>query len=393
MSEKNTKKFFIIAGEASGDVLGGKLIAEIKSQFHGKENLEFIGVGGANMQAQGLKSIFDMNELSIMGFVEVVPHIAKLMGRINQTAQSARESKPDYIITIDSPDFNFRVLEKLKNYKEAKKIHLIAPSVWAYREKRAKKIAALYDLLLVILPFEPPYFSKYNLKTVFIGHPIIENVPDFTTKQVESEAFRKKHGFYHDDTLLYVTPGSRIGEVKKIFPHFIEAINALKPRLKNLSVVIPAVAKTKHIIEKLALDLDVKYVIVDANGEHAEKHEALLASDCALAKSGTNTLEASIYQLPMVVCYKVNFVTYVMAKILLRIRFANLVNLILEREVIPELIQQKCTAKEIVDTLERLIKDKTLAQKQISESKIALKVLGLESLSPTKKAVVEILSL
>lgn len=389
MVATSKKKFFIIAGEASGDVLGGKLIAEIKSQFQDKSNLEFIGIGGTNMQEQGLQSIFDMNELSIMGFVEVVPHIAKLLSRISQTAEAIKKEKPDYVITIDSPDFCFRVMEKLKDFKETKKIHLIAPSVWAYREKRAKKIAALYDLLLVILPFEPPYFSKYNLKTVFIGHPIIENAPDFQNKVIERENFRKKFGFYEEDNLIYITPGSRIGEVKKIFPHFIEAINMLKPKLKNLSVVIPAVSKTKHIVEKLAQNFEVKYAIV----EGSEKHSALFAADFALAKSGTNTLEASLYHLPMVVCYKVNFATYVMAKLLLRIRFANLINLILEREVIPELIQQKCTAKEIADNLEKLIKDKNLAQKQIVESKIALKVLGLESLSPTKKAVAEILSL
>jgi len=386
-----TKKFFIIAGEASGDVLGGKLICEIKSQMlQQNEVAEFIGVGGENMKAQGLKSIFSMSDLSVMGFVEILPHLFTLLARIKQTADEIIASKPDFIITIDSPDFNFRVMEKLKKYKFAKKIHLIAPSVWAYRAKRAQKISYLYDLLLTILPFEPPYFTKYGLKAVFIGHPIIENAPDMSKKNQISQEFRQKNGFYEQDNLLYVTPGSRIGEVRKIFPEFIAAINILKTKIDNLSVIIATVSKTQNIVEKMAKNLEVKYVLVSPN----EKNQALFAADFSLAKSGTNALESSLYQVPMVVCYKVNFITYVMAKILLKIKFANLINLIMNKEIIPELIQKNCTSEIIARKCEELMKNKTLAQLQIKNSKDGLKILGLNAeINPTKKAVHEIFAL
>ena len=182
-----TKKFFIIAGEASGDVLGAKLIDEIKQKFLAKDEMvEFIGVGGKSMQEAGLRSIFAMEDLSIMGFVEVLPHLFKILKRINQTADEIIAQKPDFIITIDSPDFNFRVMKKVKNYKGAKKIHLVAPSVWAYREQRARKVAQLYDLLLAILPFEPPYFTKYNLKLDWIVKNISNDfgIPDKDCEEI-----------------------------------------------------------------------------------------------------------------------------------------------------------------------------------------------------------------
>ncbi len=386
-----TKKFFIIAGEPSGDLLGGKLINEIKTQFvQKKEAVEFFGVGGEHMERAGLQSIFPMSDLSVMGFVEVLPHIFKLLSRIKQAAAAAIANDPDYIITIDSPDFNFRVMERLKDYHSAKKIHLIAPSVWAYRKGRAKKVARLYDLLLTILPFEPPYFTRYNLTTVFVGHPIVENAPDMALKDEANLRFREKNGFYASDTLLYVTPGSRKGEVARIFPEFIAAINLLKSRVDNLSVVIPVVEKTRSLIEKMAKDLEVKYVLIDS----LEKSDALFAANFSLAKSGTNTLESSLYELPMVVAYKVNFITYCLAKLLLKIRFANLINLIMESEVIPEMIQQNCNAKAIAARLEAIINNRKVAQLQIDNSKTALKILGVDAAKqPTAKAVAAILAL
>lgn len=386
-----TKKFFIIAGEASGDLLGGKIIAEIKAQM-AKQNevAEFVGVGGELMQAEGLQTIFSMSDLSVMGFVEVVPHLLTLLERIDQTVAAVRLHQPDFIITIDSPDFNFRVMSRLKNFTKAKKIHLIAPSVWAYRASRAKKIAQLYDLLLTILPFEPPYFARHGLKTVFIGHPVMENAPDMSLKDEANIRFRQKNGFYESDTIIYLTPGSRKGEVKKIFPEFIKTINLLKTRVDNLSVVIAAVEKTRNKVEKMAKQLEVKYVILNS----AEKNDALFAANFALAKSGTNTLEASLYNLPMIVCYKVNFITYILAKFLLRIKFANLINLILEKEIIPEMIQQNCDAEIIAKRLEDLINNKKIANLQIENSKIALKILGLDAAEkPTRKAVSEIFKL
>lgn len=382
-----TKKFFLIAGEASGDLLGSKLIQEIKLR---KPDAKIIGVGGELMQKEGLKSIFPMNDLAVMGFLEVLPHLFKILSRIKETALAIENEKPDFVITIDSPDFCFRVIKKLSKEVITKKIHLIAPSVWAYRAGRAKKVAKLYDLLLCILPFEPPYFEKYGLKSVFIGHPLLQNAPDFLKKDQENLSFRKKYNILENDLLILATPGSRTSEVKKIFPEFISALNILSQKFPNLKVAIPVVTKTKNLVEEMAKNLQMPYFLI----EKEEKESMFFAGDFALAKSGTNTLEFSLYHIPLLVAYKVNFLTYLIVKSLVKIKFANLINLILNEEIIPELLQKKCQANLIAHNLENLILDKNLAQKQIEKSQVALKIMGLgEVENPSKKAVKEILAL
>jgi len=393
-------KFFIIAGEASGDLLGSKIITELQERAKkSKQKFEFVGVGGDLMKSQGLKSIFAMEELSVMGFSEVVPHIPRLLKRINQTVQFIKKEKPHHIITIDSPDFCFRVVKKLKSeysksselfqkFSNIKKTHLIAPSVWAYREKRAQKIARLYDLLLAILPFEPPYFEKYSLKTVFIGNPVVEKSPDFAKKEVLNKKFRQKYKIKTDDILIYITPGSRNGEVKRIFPEFIKAISLLSKTYPNIKIAIPLVAKTSDLVRRMSQKLVVNYQLIDSK----EKESALFAANFALAKSGTNTIEISLYQIPMIIAYKVSFFTYILAKILLKVKFANLINLILNKEVIPEMIQKNCRGTKICNELLKLVGSSKASQQQIDDSKISLNILGLNSkISSTKKCVNAIL--
>ncbi len=403
------KKFFIIAGEASGDLLGSKLMQELKIELAAKNcQAEFVGVGGKLMQEQGLASIFPMEELSIMGFLEVVPHIPKLLRRINQTGSKIIDINPDFVITIDSPDFCFRVMKKLKSrinsedlcvpcsgfgkpYKaNFKKIHLIAPSVWAYREGRAAKIAKLYDLLLAILPFEPPYFEKYNLKTVFIGHPIVEKAPDFSKKEILNLEFRAKYKIAPSDVVLCVTPGSRNGEVKRIFPEFISAINLLLEKKPNLKIVIPLVDKTRALVSEMAKEIKSEYFLIEKD----DKESTFFAADFALAKSGTNTVEFSLYRLPMLIAYKINFITHFLVKMMIKIKYANLINLISNKEVIPEMLQKDCEGQKIFMKLENLINDKNLAQKQIDESQLALRMMGYESVEKSStKAAKEILNM
>lgn len=381
------KKFFIIAGEASGDLLGSKLMIELKKE---NPNSKFIGVGGSLMQEQGLKSIFDFKELSIMGFVEVLPKIFRMIQLIKQTANRIIAEKPDYLITIDSPDFCFRVVKKLKNYKNFKKIHLIAPSVWAYRENRAEKISKIYDLLLAILPFEPPYFTKYGLKTVFIGHPIIENSPNLSKKHEYNLQFRNKYSIKENDKVIILMAGSRVSEVKKIFPEFINAVNLIYQNNKNITVILPLTSKTKDLTIEMAKNLKTNYVFVE--GE--EKYKALYAGDFALAKSGTNNIEISLYQIPMIIAYKVNFITHFILKKMVRIKFANLINLILNQEIIPEMLQKNCNSKNIAQTLLKLMENKNFLQKQIKFSQDALNLMGLNfKESPSKKGALEILKL
>ena len=251
-------------------------------------------------------------------------------------------------------------------------------------------MATLHDLLLAILPFEPPYFEKYGLKTVFIGNPIIENAPDFAKKDQENFAFRKKYLLKEDDILICITPGSRNGEVKRIFPEFIGAVNLLAEKIPNLKVVIPLIDKTRELVFEMVQELKVEYFLI----EKEEKNSAFFAANFALAKSGTNALEFSLYHVPMLIAYKINFITHFIVKRMVKIIYANLINLILNKELIPEMLQDNCEAKKIAVVLEKLISDKNLAEKQINESVGVLKLMGLGNIeNPSQKAASEIMKL
>ncbi len=384
-------KIFIIAGEPSGDVLGGKLMAEIKQQSN---TVEFVGVGGAKMEEQGLNSIFPIDDLSLMGFVEVVPHIPKLLKRINQTVATIIDQKADMVITIDSPDFCFRVISKLNKNplaKKIKKVHFIAPTVWAYREKRAEKISKLYDLLLVILPFEPPYFEKHGLETLFIGHPITESACALLQRDLSAARaeFLESHKISPNELVICAMAGSRLGEVKRILPEIIGAINILAVQNPNLVVLMPVIKKTKELVEGYSKQLQTRVILIDEQ----QKYQAFTASNLAIAKSGTNNLEIAIAGLPMITVYKINPITHWLIKDMIKVKFANLINIILNRELIPEMIQDNCNPKKIADVAQNLISNPALMQNQISESQNILKILGLNSSeTPSKKAAKKILS-
>ena len=364
-------KFFVIAGESSGDLLGSELIKELKTQY---PSAVFVGVGGKLMQEQGLTSIFPITDLMVMGFVEVLPHLFTILTRIKQTVLAIKNHQPDYLITIDSPDFCFRVVKTIVRqsiFNTIKKVHLVAPSVWAYRPKRAQKIAKLYNLLLTLLPFEPPYFTKYGLKTVFIGHPLLEKMPSKQQIQENNLQFRKEHNINLQQTILLITPGSRMSEIKYLLPIFIEVINQIWQQKPDLVVVLAVTQKTENIIPQMASKIKARCIFID----HKQKDLAFSASNYALAKSGTNTLEIAMHQTPMVVAYKTNIISYLIIKSLAKIKFANLLNLLQNKEIIPELLQNNCQVNKIFFTLNNLINNNFLAQQQITDCLISLKMM------------------
>jgi lipid-A-disaccharide synthase len=364
-------KFFVIAGESSGDLLGSELIKELKTQY---PSAVFVGVGGKLMQEQGLTSIFPITDLMVMGFVEVLPHLFTILTRIKQTVLAIKNHQPDYLITIDSPDFCFRVVKTIVRqsiFNTIKKVHLVAPSVWAYRPKRAQKIAKLYNLLLTLLPFEPPYFTKYGLKTVFIGHPLLEKMPSKQQIQENNLQFRKEHNINLQQTILLITPGSRMSEIKYLLPIFIEVINQIWQQKPDLVVVLAVTQKTENIIPQMASKIKARCIFID----HKQKDLAFSASNYALAKSGTNTLEIAMHQIPMVVAYKTNIISYLIIKSLAKIKFANLLNLLQNKEIIPELLQNNCQVNKIFFTLNNLINNNFLAQQQINDCLISLQMM------------------
>lgn len=377
----NGPKIMLVAGEASGDQLGGRLMAAIKQR---EPNARFIGVGGPRMESEGLKSLFPMNEMSVMGLAEVVPHIPHLLKRISQTADYAKSERPDAVVTIDAPDFSFRVGKKLKG-KGIPLIHYVAPSVWAWREGRAKKIAGFLDHLLALLPFEPPYFEKEGLPTTFIGHSAVEERHDG-----DGERFRAQHSISADKKLLAVLPGSRNSEVKRLLPVFREVIDAIAINYPDARIVVPTVSKVADTVraEMASWPLDPIVVATDQ-----ERHDAFAAANCALAASGTVSLELAIAGVPHVIAYQVNAITGWIAKRLIKIDTVTIVNLVLKRKLIPEFLQENCKATNIIPVLDELLAEGPVRSDQKAGFDDACTMLGFGDRAPSQKAAERILEI
>jgi len=373
---------YIIAGEASGDILGGRLMASLKEK---NPDMVFAGVGGIKMEAEGLKSLFPMHELSVMGLTEIVPHIPRLMRRIRETVADILKRRPVVLVTIDSPGFSFRVAKKLKG-KGIQLIHYVAPSVWAWKPGRARKVAAFLDHLLTLLPFEPPYFEKEGLAATFTGHPVVES----DAGKGDGDAFRIRHGIDKGTPLITVLPGSRGGEVKALLPVFRETLNLLSRSLKDMRVVIPTIPHLKEKIISETADWPVKVLCIEGDDE---KFSAFAASDVALAASGTVSLELAMAETPAVIAYKVSPVTAWLARRLLKTPYASLINVVLEREAVPEYLQENCRAENLCEGLLKLLSDDQIRTRQIEDMNEALKRMGRDGPSPSGRAADTILEI
>ena len=335
---------YLVAGEASGDILGSRLIKALKEK---SPDCIISGIGGALMAQQGLHSLFPLQELSIMGILEVLPHIPRILKRLNDTEQDILLKKPDIVITIDAKGFSFRLAKRLKKYGFPL-VHYTAPSVWAWRPKRAQQIARFLDHLLVLFPFEPPYFEKVGLPTTFVGHPLIEEKFD-TSK---STMMRKKFSLEKDKKLICLLPGSRTREVYSLLPIFIEALQQFTQKIKNFHVVIPTLPHFETYIRQEMEKTNLKFSLI--TDEH-EKYQAMIASDAAIAASGTVTLELGLTQTPFLVAYKVNPLTALILKRLMRIPYVCMVNILLNKPLIGEFIQKNCRPNLISDHLYKIL--------------------------------------
>ncbi|WP_259779761.1 lipid-A-disaccharide synthase [Aestuariispira ectoiniformans] len=325
-------KIFLVAGEASGDALGARLMAALKTL---SADITFCGVGGPLMEAEGMKSLFPMHELSVMGLVEILPHVRKLFRRIKQTAKAVEKSAPDAVVTIDSPGFAHQLAGRIQHI-DCPKIHYVAPSVWAWKPGRVHKCKKHFDHLLALLPFEPPYFEAVGLPCHFVGHSVLESGAD----QGNGPAFRAKYGISSEDKILCVLPGSRRGEVSRLLPVFGETVHRVADNTDNLHVVVPTTEGVKELVEETVKDWPVQPIMISGQ---IEKYDAMAASDVALAASGTVALELAMARLPTVIGYKVSPITYFLAKRLVKTPYAHLLNTILDRFVVPERIQNDCT--------------------------------------------------
>jgi len=380
----DTALIFLIAGESSGDLLGANLMKSIDAKAKG--SIRFAGVGGPEMTSSGLNSLFPMEDLAVMGVFEVLPRLPLLLKRINETADEVERLKPDVLVTIDAPDFCFRVIKKLKSRGvKIPKVHYVAPSVWAWRPGRAKKVAGFLDHLLCLLPFEPPYFEKEGLAATFVGHPVVET----HIQDADGEGFRARHVIAKDVPLLMVLPGSRMGEVEKLMGVFGETVSKLAPQFADLQVVIPTVAHVEDRVRELSANWAVDVLVVRGD----EKNEAFMAANVALAASGTVALELAMAGLPNVIAYRFNALTGFIAKRVIKTPYANLINIILGQETIPEFIQENCTAENLSREIARLFDDENAKIAQITAAQKAMKQLGLGGAAPGQIAADVVLSL
>ncbi|MBQ8481082.1 MAG: lipid-A-disaccharide synthase [Alphaproteobacteria bacterium] len=380
-------KYYLIAGEPSGDALGARLMEAIKRN---DKQAQFFGLGGDSMQAQGLKSLFNISDLAVMGLAEVIPSIPRIMGRIKQTTADIQSANPDVIITIDSWSFCARIHKKIRKLKLGiPQVHYVAPQVWAWKKKRARTMYKYVDLLLTLFPHEPKYFTPYNLNAVFVGHPVIESA---IVNGKNKGEFRKNHNIKPEQKLMLVLPGSRHNEVERLLPDFLAVVKKMINKHPEFVYVIPTVSTVAEKVKKMVAVSGLPIEIVE--GEQ-ERHNAFQDADLAIAASGTVALELAIVDVPHIIAYKVPKLTEWVARHFIHIQFVNLTNILLGREIVPELLQEACNPDNIMAYIEQFLQKQILYKRQMDGFEKLRKKLGMGEQTPSDnacQAVMELIS-
>lgn len=380
LTSQSEPVFAIVVGEHSGDTLGAGLMVALQKKF---PQAKFIGIGGDKMQKLGFTSLFAMEELAVMGIVEVLGRLRRLLHIRKSLVDYFISNQPDVFIGIDAPDFNIGLELRLKAHK-IKTVHYVSPSVWAWREKRIFKIAKATDMVLSLLPFEKAFYDKHQVPCTFVGHPLADDIP----MENDKEKARRELGLPSDSKVLALMPGSRGGELSRLLAPFFASAEQLKQNDENLIIIAPMVSEKRaqqfnKIKAEIAPNLVVE-VIID------KTQTVMAASDCLLTASGTVTLEAALIKRPMVICYKFNLLTYWLAKWLVKLQWFSLPNLLANKTLVPELLQDEVCAERIIPLVkERLYQDQT----QLNDSFITIhQQLKCNASEQAANAVIAILS-
>ncbi len=349
------KKIFILTGEPSGDKLASTVISKLKQN---NSDIEYSCVGGAHLNSLGIKSIYDLKQITYIGFTSVLLNIFKIKKKINETVNKIIEFKPDILFSVDSPDFTLRVAEKVKKIDpNIKTIHYVAPQVWVWREGRVKKFKKFLDHILLLFNFEKKYFDKENINNTFVGHPLLEK--SIKSKTDLSNLIPK------DKKIISIFAGSRSSETSILLPILIDFIKLMTDKFNDYLFVFHATEENKNYINDniKSANLDNIQVISDEN----VKSQILSNSVFAVSKSGTVSLEICNAKIPSIIIYKMNFINFMIVKFLVKVKFANIINIINNKEVIPELIQNECNSKEIFKSVIYFLKNPALMDKQIND--------------------------
>ena len=376
---------FLVTGEPSGDALGGALIAALRQRTKG--HLRIAGIGGERMREEGLQSLVPLSDLAVAGVAEVLPRAPAILRHVRETVAAIAALRPDAVVTIDSSGFTWRIAQRLRRRgNDVPLIHYVAPMVWAWRAGRARRMARWYDHLLALLPFEPPYFERIGLACDHVGHPVVEG----GAGRGDGRRFRASHGLAAEELLLTVLPGSRGGEVERLLPIFGRALALAEPTLGQFRVVVPTVVTVAAAVEEAVGAWPGRPIVVCRPDE---KYDGFAASHAALAASGTVALELALAGLPMVVGYRLNRLTEMVLAHAVKVRHVNLVNLLLDRPLVPELLGPDCTPEKLAAALVPLVRDERVRAAHRQGYDRAMRRLGAEGPSPSLRAADRVLAI
>ena len=371
MANFNSPNIYLVAGEPSGDILGDQLIKELSKRFNSPN---FYGVGGPKMKENNFESLFDMSEITFFGILPVLKKLFFLINKINMVVKDISEKKPDIVILIDSPDFNHRVAKKIKKrLPNLNVVCYVAPSVWAWRQGRAKKMSKSFTHLLSIIPFEVDFFNKYGLKTTYVGHPVTKVIDNLNESRLKDE--------YHlnNEKLVIYLPGSRKGEVERHSPVMMQSINELKKIYPKINILIIVASNQIELVKN-------NFPNIQIVSNDKDKFLLFKKADVACATSGTVTLELGICETPTIVTYKMDNFTWFFVSRLVNVKFVSLVNLILGRESSKELLQNEFSSDNVVKELKKLIEDNEAFNKQKEDLKEFKSMMYTDIKNPSEKA-------
>ena len=372
------KKIFILTGEPSGDKLASTVISNIKVE---NKNIEYLCVGGNHLKNLGIRSIFDLKDITYFGFTSVFLNIFKINNKINKTVDEIIKFNPDILFSVDSPDFTLRVAKKVKKINlNIKTIHYVAPQVWIWRKNRVKKIKKFIDHILLLFNFEKKYFDEENIKNTFVGHPLIEKKENIKTSL--------DNLFSKDKNIISLYPGSRNSETNILLPILLDFIKLMNKKNQKYSFVFHATDENKQFIIDKVKNTDLKNI--DIVSDENVKSQVLSNSIFAITKSGTVSLQVSSANIPSIIVYKLSFINFNIFKFLANVKYANIINIINDREIIPELLQNECNAEEIYKTVIYFLNKPELIKKQLDDCSKTLE--GIKSKTSSSKEAAKILS-
>ena len=369
------KKIFVLTGEPSGDKLASKVISKLKSS---KSNIEYLSVGGENLKNLGIKSLYDLKEVTYLGFTRVLLNVFKIKKKINETVDKIIEFNPDILFSVDSPDFTLRVAKKVKKLKSTIKIiHFVAPKVWVWREHRVKHLKSFLDHILLLFPFEKNYFDKENINSTFTGHPLLEEKEN---KKVDISQIIKEN-----KKIFSIYPGSRLSEISVLIPILFEFIKLMNEKYTDMFFIFHSTSEHSQLINNFLLEEGFKNCEVIS--DEKIKSYVLKQSIFAVSKSGTISLEICNAKIPSIIIYKMNSINFFIVKMLVKVKFANIINIAAGEEIIPELLQSSCNSKNIFKTVNELLMNQQALVKQVTKSQEIISKFKTEKSSEIASSV------